>query len=96
MIPSEVYIGISGVGCEIGSFDLGHGVSLRTTYAHLMAPFMVAFARPERPGQHHPHLGQRRVVDTVLMLQLNCPFHPVRYPRCRTRAPQLRGGLWHF
>ena len=54
MIPSEVCVGISGVGCEIDSFDLGHGVSLRTTYAHLMAPFMVAFARPERPGQHHP------------------------------------------
>ena len=51
---SELFVGISGVGCEVDAFDLGHGVSLRTTYAHLMAPFMVAFARPEKPGQHHP------------------------------------------
>ena len=54
MGASELFVGISGVGCEVESFDLGHGVSLRTTYAHLMAPFMVAFARPEKPGQHHP------------------------------------------
>ncbi len=54
MGSSELFVGISGVGCEVEAFDLGHGVSLRTTYAHLMAPFMVAFARPEKPGQHHP------------------------------------------
>lgn len=54
MGSSELYIGISGVGCDVDAFDLGHGVSLRTTYAHLMAPFMVAFARPEKPGQPHP------------------------------------------
>jgi hypothetical protein len=50
----ELFVGISGVGCEVDSFDLGSGVSLRTTYAHLMAPFMMAFARPEKPGKHHP------------------------------------------
>jgi len=54
MAASELFVGISGVGCEVDAFDLGHGVSLRRTYAHLMAPFMVAFARPEKPGQHHP------------------------------------------
>jgi len=54
MGASELFVGISGVGCEVDSFDLGRGVSLRTTYAHLMAPFMMAFARPEKPGQHHP------------------------------------------
>jgi len=51
---SELYIGISGVGCEVDSFDLGHGVVLNKTYAHLFAPFMMAFARPENEGQHHP------------------------------------------
>lgn len=54
MGTSELFVGISGVGCEVDSFDLGRGVSLRTTYAHLMAPFMMAFARPEKPGKHHP------------------------------------------
>ncbi|MCH7701601.1 MAG: hypothetical protein IID37_07925 [Planctomycetes bacterium] len=54
MGTSELFVGISGVGCEVDAFDLGHGVSLKTTYAHLMAPFMVAFARPEQAGQPHP------------------------------------------
>jgi hypothetical protein len=50
----HIFVGISGVGCDVAYFDLGHGVSLRTTYAHLMAPFMVAFSRPEKQGQPHP------------------------------------------
>jgi len=54
MGTSELFVGISGVGCEVDSFDLGSGVSLRTTYAHLMAPFLMAFARPGKPGQPHP------------------------------------------
>lgn len=54
MDVSGIFVGISGVGSEAGAFDLGHGVSLRTTYAHLMAPFMMAFAPPEKPGQPHP------------------------------------------
>jgi hypothetical protein len=33
--------------------DLGEGISLRKTYAHLMAPFMMAF-KPAPPGRHHP------------------------------------------
>jgi hypothetical protein len=54
MESPELFVGISGVGSEVEAFDLGHGVAHRTAYAHLMAPFMMAFARPERPGQHHP------------------------------------------
>jgi len=54
MGTSELFVGISGVGCEVDSFDLGRGVSLRTTYAHFMAPFLMAFARPDKPGQPHP------------------------------------------
>jgi hypothetical protein len=48
-----IYAGISLVSLDAESFDLGHGVSLTTTYAHLMAPFVMAFA-PAPPGKHHP------------------------------------------
>ena len=38
-----VYVGLSGFDFEGDAIDLGHGVVLRKTYAHLMAPFIVAF-----------------------------------------------------
>ncbi|PSJ54962.1 hypothetical protein C7I84_23455 [Mesorhizobium ephedrae] len=34
-------------------FDLGHGITLRSTYAHLFAANMMAFARATE-GKHHP------------------------------------------
>ena len=49
----DLYGGISGAELPIERFDFGHGVTVSKTYAHLMAPFMMAFARPE-PGMHHP------------------------------------------
>jgi hypothetical protein len=45
--------GISGLGLEAESFDLGEGVVLRRTYAHLMSPWLMAFA-PPGPQGHHP------------------------------------------
>ena len=50
----RVYGGVSGVELAFESFDLGEGVVLRRTYAHLMSPRMMAFARP---GPHGYHLG---------------------------------------
>jgi hypothetical protein len=49
----EVYAGLSGLQLEVDQIDLGEGIVLRRTYAHLMAPFLVAFA-PAQPGQAHP------------------------------------------
>ncbi len=48
-----IYAGISLVSLETRSFDLGHGLTLTPTYAHLMAPFVMAFA-PAPPGKPHP------------------------------------------
>jgi hypothetical protein len=50
---SYVYAGISGVTLEPETFDLGEGVVLSQTYAHLMSPCIMAFARPGPQG-HHP------------------------------------------
>jgi hypothetical protein len=48
-----LYGGISGVGLAVESIDLGEGVEIRRTYAHLFSANMMAFARPHQ-GAHHP------------------------------------------
>jgi len=49
----DLYGGIAGAELPVDQFDLGHGIILSRTYAHLMAPFMMAFT-PAPPGKHHP------------------------------------------
>jgi hypothetical protein len=49
----DLYGGIAGAELPVDAFDLGHGIALSRTYAHLMAPFMMAFT-PAPPGKHHP------------------------------------------
>jgi len=49
----DLYAGFYGVALVPNSFDLGRGVAVSQTYAHFMAPFMMAFARAP-PGKHHP------------------------------------------
>jgi hypothetical protein len=48
----NLYAGLSGLVLDEPSIDLGCGVILSKTYAHLMAPFTMAFA-PARPNQPH-------------------------------------------
>jgi hypothetical protein len=47
------YAGFSNVTLSVDAFELGHGLSLRPTYAHLMAPHMMAFS-PAQAGKPHP------------------------------------------
>src|SRR5450830_156071 len=56
----DIHAGISGIELEEDSFDLGEGISLRRTYAHQFAPFMLAFAK-QTPGR--PHLGPWKAVS---------------------------------
>lgn len=48
-----LYGGVSGVTLATDCFDLGEGVEIRQTFAHLFSANMMAFVRPE-PGRHHP------------------------------------------
>ena len=50
---TDLYAGLSGVSLVPSRFDLGHGILISQTYAHFMAPFLMAFA-PPAPGKHHP------------------------------------------
>lgn len=49
----SLYAGIAGVRMGVERFELGHGVLLTRTFAHFMAPFLMAFA-PSEPGKPHP------------------------------------------
>jgi hypothetical protein len=53
LFGENVYAGLSGLELDEQHFELGHGVCLTRTYAHLMAPFLMAF-KPAPPGLHHP------------------------------------------
>jgi len=46
--------GLSGLKLPIAEFRVTPGLTLASTYAHVMAPFVMAFARPERPTAPHP------------------------------------------
>lgn len=49
----DIHAGLAGVVLEPESFDLGQGVTISQTYAHFMAPFLMAFS-PAAEGKHHP------------------------------------------
>jgi hypothetical protein len=49
----DLHAGISNIVLEPDAFDLGDGITIRRTYAHLMAHFVMAFASPP-PGSFHP------------------------------------------
>jgi hypothetical protein len=49
----DLHAGLSHLELGDDHLDLGEGISLRKTYAHLMAPFVMAF-KPAPPGRHHP------------------------------------------
>jgi hypothetical protein len=51
--PSKIYAGLSHVTYDGEPFDLGHGIALKSAYAHLFAANMVAFARATE-GKPHP------------------------------------------
>lgn len=53
LFGGDIHAGLSGLELTEDNFDLGEGIFLRKTYAHVFAPFMLAF-KPAPPGRHHP------------------------------------------
>ncbi len=51
----QFFAGFSGVQLGVEEYELGYGLKFRKTYAHLFAPFLMAFA-PAEPGE--PHRGK--------------------------------------
>jgi hypothetical protein len=50
---NPIFGGISGAKLPIDEYDLGEGACLKATYAHVMAPFLMAFS-PAEKGKPHP------------------------------------------
>jgi hypothetical protein len=53
MEGKDLYGGMAGIGLECDDFEFGEGITISRTYAHLMAPLLMAFA-PAPTGGHHP------------------------------------------
>jgi hypothetical protein len=49
----DIYAGLSGLKLPIEEFELGHGIVLSETYAHVFGPYMAAFKEAEK-GKAHP------------------------------------------
>lgn len=49
----DLWAGLSDLTLVPERFELGEGMMISQTYAHFMAPFLMAFA-PAAPGKHHP------------------------------------------
>lgn len=50
---THIYAGLTNVKLDAPAYDLGNGVMLTETYAHLMAPHLMAFDRPASKGEHN-------------------------------------------
>ncbi|MGD0010866.1 MAG: hypothetical protein ABSE93_20270 [Terriglobia bacterium] len=53
IFAGDLHAGLTELVLSLDSCDLGEGITLNRTYAHLMAHFLLAFAQPP-PGSHHP------------------------------------------
>jgi hypothetical protein len=78
----DLYAGLYGLELVPDSFDLGHGVAVSRTYAHFMAPFMLAFT-PAPPGKPNP--GPWKAAKGGIYIDIGAElFLPLT-----TRVPQL-------
>jgi hypothetical protein len=68
----DLYAGLYGLVLVPDYFDLGHGAAIAQTYAHFMAPFMVAF-RPASPGKHHP--GPWKAAKGGIYIDITAELH---------------------
>lgn len=48
-----IFVGLAGIELGPEQYELGSGINITRTYAHLMAPFMMAYTQPEA-GKPHP------------------------------------------
>lgn len=67
-----MFAGIAGVESDIDQFDLGNGITFKRTYAHFMAPFLMAPA-PAQEG--HPHPAPWSAVKGGLGFDIHVELH---------------------
>ena len=76
----DLYAGVSGLELAEDFFDLSGGVILSRTYAHLTAPFIMAFKKPAEYDQPHPgpwkSLGGGFVFDIDAEIKIPATLDP--------------------
>jgi hypothetical protein len=84
---SELYGGFSGATFVPARYELGEGLVISQTYAHFMAPFLMAFA-PVAPGKPHPAPWKAAkgglAIDISGELFVPVAFHPENLDRLNT------------
>lgn len=74
------YIGVSGVTVAEEVFDLGYGVLLKPTFAHLMAPHIMAFRPAEKDKPHPgPWRAARGGLSIDITAELCVPTHDLPF-----------------
>ena len=51
---SAVYGGVAGGSLAVEQFEVAEGLTVRRTFAHVMSPYLIAFAKPDAPSKPHP------------------------------------------
>lgn len=84
----SLFGGVSGAVLPVDEFQVCEGLVLRKTYAHVMAPYVVAFRRPEQFDSHHPGpwKSARGGVwqDVEFEIALERDIHPTGFDRVNT------------
>ncbi len=53
-VQEQFYAGLSNIDLGEQRVEFPRGIVLQATFAHLMSPMVMAFAKPEKEGQPHP------------------------------------------
>ncbi|VVE46076.1 HEPN domain-containing protein [Pandoraea terrigena] len=87
-VESDVNFGLSGINLEGKVIDMGQGIQLRPTFAHLFSTDVLAFAQPASPLSFHPGpwqaVSRRPGVDITAEL-----FIPKEYGHKRVKRIEV-------
>lgn len=84
---ADLFGGITGFPLPMERFELLPGLTLSRTYAHLIAPFIIAFSPPDKPRSPHPGpwAALREGGLTILVeIKLDAGASPLGFDRLNT------------
>lgn len=81
----RIYGGLSGIDLDFQEFEFSNGIVLKKIYAHLFAPYMMAFS-PAPQGEHHPGpwKAARGGVETDITAEIVIPDQMLTHETIKT------------
>lgn len=79
--------GVAGLDIPVDEFEIASGLSIAKTYAHLICPFILAFAPPDPPSAPHPGPWASlhgSGVDILAEVRIAKGANPLRFDRLNT------------